>query len=106
MTTTRPDFQSAAAYVVHVGECLARGVAPWDPSTVGELVAAVEAFPDQAHRWRPAPDECVRMGLPRSFGRRPKPYGDEYPARHLATLAAHRTFAQASVVLHREAVNS
>lgn len=82
----RPKYASPQEYVSAVGDALAAGLVPWQPATRDELIAVLDAFPDQAWRFRPGPSVMRCLGLPADYGRDPEPLDDREKDRLIATL--------------------
>lgn len=61
--STNSGWISPEAYCNHVEHYLSLGYEPCAPSTVEELHAALERWPDYARRWLPSEADCIRLGI-------------------------------------------
>lgn len=90
--TPRPEFNSPDDFVNHVSECLSSGQDPCPPSTVQELLAALEDFPLFARQWLPSSDECKRLGIDPDIGASVEPLSEREQERWLVTLRDDEEF--------------
>jgi hypothetical protein len=82
----RPNFASPSDYVAHVAAHQLQGSRRFfEPATVAELKAAVDAFPHLAPFLLPPPSTLELMGLPRWFGR-VQPFGDLFKERLVTSI--------------------
>jgi hypothetical protein len=89
-----------------IGECreaFAEGKAPPDPTTAGELLAALDSFPGRGWRFLPAEREREFLGFCVSREPSAKPFGRKFKSRLLATVKSDKEFARALVAAFREA---
>lgn len=86
LSTTNSAWISPEAYCNHVEHYLSLGYDPCPPSTVVELHAALERWPEYARRWLPPAEECERLGIDGTIGQRIEPLSEREQDRWLVTL--------------------
>lgn len=86
ITSASGGWQSPEAYCEHVAHYLSIGWEPVLPSTVAELHAALDEFPEYARRWLPTPAECERLGIDASIGQPVAALNEREQERLLVTL--------------------
>ena len=84
--STNSAWTSTEAYCNHVEHYLSLGYEPCAPSTVEELHAALERFPDYARRWLPSEVDCIRLGIDRNIGLPVAPLTEHEQDRILMTF--------------------
>ena len=84
--STNSGWRSPEAYCDHVAHYLAIDYEPCAPSTVEELHAALERWPDYARRWLPSEADCIRLGIDRTIGLKVAPLTEHEQDRILMTL--------------------
>lgn len=100
----RPHFADPAAYARYCGECWARGKTPFEPSSVEQLVAVNDAYPEETRQhFRVCARELRAMGLPADFFEPIKPQGDREFDEFLAGLEEKPERLKALLVLLRGA---
>lgn len=90
----RPRFPTVADYVDHICAAMKTGAQPWEPASRQELEAAVNAFPNQAYRWRPTTEALELAGLPETFGQPVQPFDERWCERFFETLRINDKFAR------------
>ena len=103
--TPRPDFHGPDEFVANVADCIALGHEPCAPSTIAELHAALDAYPEFARRWLPSRRECELLGIDPTIGQPVEPLSDREQDRFLVTLRDNDEFRIAirSLILQRGA---
>ncbi len=86
MSSNSPGWESPQAFCRHVAHYLSLGWEPCPPSTVEELNAALECWPEYARRWLPSEAECLLAGIDRSIGLPVEPLSEREQERLLVTL--------------------
>jgi hypothetical protein len=86
LSTLHAVWISPQAYCRHVEHYLSIDYDPCPPSTVAELNAALERWPDYARRWLPSEAECIRFGIDRTLDFPVVPLTGQEQESLLATL--------------------
>lgn len=68
-----------------------------DPQTLSQWKQLVESRPESPWLWRPGPEARRLLGLPPTFGRRPRPLGNDWQSRFLASIVQDPQFRTAAV---------
>ena len=95
----RPDrvqpFLSTDEYLAAVREQLDSGEPVPVPTTVDELRALLQTYPDIGKRYLPCKAELRRLGISTNAGRAVDPFPVEFRERLIATVAADGDFRAA-----------
>lgn len=86
LPTENIRWSSTDAYCRHVEHYLSIDYDPSPPSTVEELQAALERWPEYAQRWLPSEAVCVRYRIEPTIGQPVTPLTEREQERLLITL--------------------
>ena len=92
----RPHFPTAGHWLEHYRAAIAEGLRPWEPAIREELIRADdEGLLLLNPQWLPGRQGLRLLGLPYSFGQKPRPWAEKAQERFLSTLTEDPEFLAA-----------
>ena len=92
----RPHFPTAGLWLEDFRAAKAEGRRPWEPATREELILADdEGLLLLNPQWLPGRQGLRLLGLPYSFGQKPRPWAEKAQERFLSTLTEDPEFLAA-----------